>query len=69
MSFTIKQPKKKDIKPGLPLVFSFLINSLDKLVKNFGENDFYHLSQEFNANVSYLVKKKRIFPYDYWNSS
>ena len=37
MSFTIKQPKKKDIKPGFPLVFKenahFLNNLLDNLVK------------------------------------
>ena len=37
MSFTIKQPKKKDIKQGFPLVFEenahFLNNLLDNLVK------------------------------------
>ena len=46
MSFTIEQPKKKSIKPGDPLVFvdsvHFLNNSLDNLVKNLRENDFYH---------------------------
>ena len=50
MSFTIQQPKEKGNKPGLQLVFTvsihFLNNSLDNLVKNFGEKDFYHLSQE-----------------------
>ena len=60
-SFTIKQPKK-DIKPGLPLLFIdsiyFLNNSLDNLVKNLCENDFDHLSQEFNANLLDLFKKK-----------
>ena len=49
MNFTTTQPKKKDIKPGLPLVLMnsvhFLNNLLDNLVKNLGENDFYHLSQ------------------------
>ena len=53
-SFTIKKPEKKGIKPGLPLVFidsiDFLNNLLDNLIKNLGENDFYHLSQEFNTN-------------------
>ena len=37
MNFTIKQPKRKDVKPGLPLVFidsiHFLINSLENLFK------------------------------------
>ena len=37
MRFTIKEPKKKGIKPGLPLVFidrvHLLNNSLDNLVK------------------------------------
>ena len=43
MIFTIQQPKKKGIKPGLPLVFidsvHFLNKSSDHLVKNLGEND------------------------------
>ena len=50
MNFTIKQPKEKGIKPGLPLEFidtvHFLNNSLDNLVKKLGENDVYHLSQD-----------------------
>ena len=57
MSFTIKQPKKKGIKPGLLLVFKdsvhFLSNSSDNLVKY----DFYHLCQEFN-----FTKEKIFFP-------
>ena len=69
MSFTIQQPKKKYIKPGLALVFidriSFLNNSRDNLVKNLGEIDFYHLSQEVNAIILDLIKKKSIFPYHY----
>ena len=66
MSFTIQQPKKKYIKPGLALVFidriSFLNNSRDNLVKNLGEIDFYHLSQEVNAIILDLIKKKAFFP-------
>ena len=48
MSFTTQQLKKKDIKQRLSLVFIDSIyygnNSVDNLVKNLGENDFYHLS-------------------------
>ena len=65
MSFTIQQPKDKGNKPGLPLLcidsVHFLNNSLDNLVRNLGENDFYHLCQEFDANVLDLCKKKGFF--------
>ena len=48
MNFTIQQSKKRNIKSGLVLVFidsiHFLNNSLNKLVENLGENDFYHLN-------------------------
>ena len=62
MSFTIQQPQRKDFEPGLSLGFidivHFLNNSLDNLVKNLGKNKFNHLSQEFNAKVLDLLKKK-----------
>ena len=65
MSFTIKQPKKKDIKLELSLLLTdslhFLNNSLDNLVRNLGNKDFYHLSQEFNGDVLDLLKKKEFF--------
>ena len=65
MSFTIQQPKKKGIKPRLPLVFIdsvyFLNNLLDNLVKNLGKNNLYHPSQKFYANVLDLIKKKIFF--------
>ena len=60
MSFTIKQSKKEGIKSGLLLVFINSVYFLDNLVKNLGENDFYHLSQEFNA------KEKRFFTMTTW---
>ena len=57
--------KKNRLKPGLPLVFMeslhVLNNSLDNLNKNLEENDFYNLSQEFDANVLHLVKKEGPF--------
>ena len=47
MIYTIKQPKK-DINTRPPLAFIdsvyFLNNSIDNLVKNLVENDFYDLS-------------------------
>ena len=60
MSFTIQQPKDKSVH--------FLNNSLDNLVRNLGENDFYHLCQEFDANVLDLCKKKGFFLLDYCDS-
>ena len=60
ISFTIQQPKKKDIKSGLPLVFigrvHYLNNLSDNLIKNIGKKYFYRVNQKFNANV--LLKKK-----------
>ena len=53
MGFTITQPKKKDIKPRLLLVFTDSVHFLDNLVRYLGENNFYYLSQKFN------------FPHDY----
>ena len=32
------------------------------------KNYYYHVSQEFDANILQLVKKKRFLPYDYWDS-
>ena len=65
MSFTIQQSKKKGIKQRLSFAFfdsvHFLNNSLDNLDKNLGENDFYCLSQEFNANELALLKNNRFF--------
>ena len=39
--------------------------SLDSLVKVLAKDDFRYLSQEFDSNVLYLVKKKRFYPYEY----
>ena len=71
-SFTFKEPGEKGIEPGLLLVFIdsilFKNNSLNDLDKNLGENEFYHLSQDFNANTLDLVMEKGYFPYTGCNS-
>ena len=46
----------------------FLNSSLDKLVKNLGNEDFKCLSEEFSGEKLELVKKKGIYPYEYFNS-
>ena len=68
MRFTIDQSKDDIINPALLLVVidsvHFLKELLDNLVKNLVEKDIYLLSQNFDADVLALVKKKRFFPYD-----
>lgn len=59
MSFSIEHPKKVFIYS-----VSSLINSLESLDKNLGKNNFYHLSQEINPNVSDLLNEKGLFLYD-----
>ena len=46
----------------------FMESSLDALVKNFRDNDFKHLSQEFNGQQLNLVKRKGVYRYEYMNS-
>ena len=45
--------------------FQFLSSSLDSSIENLGENDFRHLSQEFDGEVSHSVKWKRFYTYKY----
>ena len=46
----------------------FMNFSLNKLVKNLSEEDFKYLSKEFSGKKLKLVKKKAIYPYEYFNS-
>ena len=46
----------------------FLNSSLDKLVSNLGSEDFKHLSEVFKGEKLELVKKKGVYPYEYFNS-
>ena len=41
---------------------------MDNLVKFFWKNNYHCVSQEFNANVSNLVKLKRVYLYEYIDS-
>ena len=43
-------------------------SSLDKLVKNLGSEDFKYLSEAFSGQKLELVKKKGVYPYEYFNS-
>ena len=44
----------------------FLNNSLDKLAGNL--SDFKYLSREFRGEKLELVKKKGVYPYEYFDS-
>ena len=46
----------------------FMNFSLDKLVKNLSDEEFKYLSREFSGKKLELVKKKAIYPYEYFNS-
>ena len=46
----------------------FMKSSLDKLVKNLGSKDFKYLREELSGEKLELVKKKGIYPYEYFNS-
>ena len=43
----------------------FMNLNLDTLVKNFSDNDFKYLWQEFNSELLNLVKQKGAYPYEY----
>ena len=42
--------------------------SLEKLVKNFSDNDFKYLAQEFGFKYLELLKQKDAYSYEYMNS-
>ena len=44
----------------------FLNSSLDKLVKNLGDDDFKYLSEVFSGEQLKFVKQKGIYPYEYF---
>ena len=46
----------------------FMNSSLDKFVKNLSNEDFKYLSEEFSGEELELVKKKGVYPYEYFNS-
>ena len=57
---------------GKNLVFTnsmqFMNSSLDKLVKNFSDEDFEYLVKEFGSEHLEILKQKGAYPYEYMNS-
>ena len=45
----------------------FMNSSPDKLVRNLSSKDFKYLSEVYSGEKSELVKKKGIYPYEYFN--
>ena len=46
----------------------FMNSSLEKLVKNFSDDDFKYLTQEFNSKNLELLKQKDVCSYEYMGS-
>ena len=46
----------------------FMNSNLDKLVKNFSDEDFKYLVEEFGSKNLELLKQKGVYPYEYMNS-
>ena len=46
----------------------FMNSSLDKLVKNLSDEDFKYLGEEFSDDKLDVVKKKGIYPDEYFDS-
>ena len=47
----------------------FMNSSLDKLIKNFLDEDFKYLVEEFGSENLELLKQNEAYPYEYMNSS
>ena len=43
----------------------FMNYGLEKLVKNFSDNDFKYLTEEFGSKNLELLKQKDAYPYEY----
>ena len=43
-------------------------SSLDQLARNLSDEDLKYLTREFSAENSELVKKKGVYPYEYFDS-
>ena len=46
----------------------FMNFSLDELVKNFSDDDFKYLTEEFGSKKLGPLKQKGAYPYEYMNS-
>ena len=46
----------------------FINSSLDKLAKNLSNEDFKYLIKDFSNENLELIKKKGVYPYEYFNS-
>ena len=58
------------IKKNLVAIDSmiFINSSLQALVKNLSNSNSKYLSQEFSCDLLKLLKKRRVYPYEYINS-
>ena len=59
MSFTLNKK--------IVFIDSMLFMNSDKLVRNLSSKDFKYLSEVYSGEKLELVKKKGIYPYEYFN--
>ena len=69
-TFIDKKGKEKEVKRKLRFIDSFklMATSLDSLVKNLPKESFKNLSKFYKGDQLNLIKRKGVFPYDWFDN-
>ena len=68
--FIDEEGKEKDVKRKIRFIdsFKFMATSLDNLVKNLPKDSFNNLSEFYEGEHLDLIKRKGVFPYDWFDN-
>ena len=68
--FINKKGEEKEVKRDLRFIdsFKFMATSLDSLVKNLSKESFKNLSEFYEGEQLDLIKRKGVFPYDWFDN-
>ena len=68
--FINKEGEEKEVKRGIRFIdsFKFMAASLDSLVKNLPKESFKNLTKFYKGKQLDLIKRKGVFPYDWFDS-
>ena len=68
--FINKEGKEKEVKRDIRFIdsFKFMAASLDSLVKNLPKESFKNLTKFYKGKQLDLIKRKGVFPYDWFDS-
>ena len=68
--FINKEGEEKEVKRKLRFIdsFKFMATSLDNLVKNLPKESFKNLTEFYEGDQLNLIKRKGVFPYDWFDS-